>query len=233
MNKSITVGVTRTIASDVNFQMYIDFLYRFDQTIRIRVLSPRDTNSAEVGQCDGIMLTGGDDVHPARYGRQDLLPVVQKPDEARDAFEFSVVERALRKGTSILGICRGLQVMNVFLGGTLHGDLEQAGFRRHSSTVGVACEHRIHTVTGTQLEQQVVALQGTVNSYHHQAADQTAPSLTVSALSPDRVVEALEWKDPLGKGFLLLVQWHPERMTEEKNPFMRRVGAAFLQSMNT
>ena len=232
MKRTITIGITRTIASDEKFQKYVDFPYRFDQTVNIVVLSQHNDNGAEIDRCDGLMLTGGDYVHPALYGRPDLLSAAQDPDEARDSFECALIERALQRGMPILGICRGLQLVNAFLGGTLHGDLLTAGFETHTSEKGQECTHRVHVVEGTRMQKQMGNLEGMVNSYHHQAADAAAPSLIVSALSHDGVIEALEWKEPLGRGFLMLVQWHPERMMDEKNAFMCQVATLFLQSMN-
>ncbi|MCX6138747.1 MAG: gamma-glutamyl-gamma-aminobutyrate hydrolase family protein [Ignavibacteriales bacterium] len=232
MKKKVTIGITRTISSDEKFQKYVDFLYRFDQTADVIILTATDAGRATIDRCDGVMLTGGDDVHPTLYGRLDLLALAQDPDERRDAFECAVIDRVLQRGLPLLGICRGLQIVNAFLGGTLHGDLQSAGFENHASGKGTECTHRVHVVEGSRLQQQIGGLRGTVNSYHHQAAENVAPPLTVSALSPDGVIEALEWKEPLGRGYLMLVQWHPERMMDEKNPLMREVGNLFLQSMN-
>jgi putative glutamine amidotransferase len=158
---------------------------------------------------DGLLLVGGDDVDPAAYGanRPDLCEDV---DRARDDFEFAVVRAAAEGGVPLLGICRGLQVMNVALGGTLFEDLPtrvpEAAPHRVSGRDG---GHPVTAAAGSRLRALVGAERFDVNSHHHQAVARPAPRLAVVARAPDGVVEAAE---DAAHPFFLGVQWHPERM---------------------
>lgn len=143
---------------------------------------------------DGLVLAGGGDLHPSRYGqtmdREDLLL-----DPIRDAEEEALFHAFYARAKPILGICRGVQLINVFLGGTLHQHLDA-----HSN----CC----HPVTLSPPLAQILPGCTTVNSYHHQAVDQIAPVLTAAAYAPDNTVEALVHPSAP----ILGVQWHPERM---------------------
>lgn len=157
---------------------------------------------------DGLLVIGGDDVDPAAYGAAPhaaLGPV----DRARDRFELALVRAAAAGDVPTLGICRGLQVMNVALGGTLlqHVPEEVPGALPHGGRMDVA--HDV-TVEGRSALARIVGVTRLgVNSHHHQAIATPAPGLAVTARSDDGVVEAAE--DPTRR-LLLGVQWHPERM---------------------
>ena len=176
-----------------------------------------------VRRADGLVLTGGDDVHPRFYSQR--LPALLRakvlaPNPTRDLFEIALIRAALRQRKPILAICRGLQIFNVALGGTLVVDI--------GSQITGALNHRrqdrkdqaVHDITitpGSLLGQTVGARLG-VNSCHHQAAGRIAPGLCVTAASRDGVVEALEWEPGRGKRlpFLLAVQFHPERLAAKR-----------------
>jgi putative glutamine amidotransferase len=161
-----------------------------------------------VALVDGLLLVGGDDVDPALYGaaRPDLCEGV---DRERDDFEAAVVREAVSKGVPTLGVCRGLQVMNVALGGTLLEDLPtrvpDAGLHR----IPEEGTHPVRVEAGSRLHALLAAAALETNSHHHQAIDRPAARLAVVARSADGVVEAAE--DP-AHPFLVGVQWHPERM---------------------
>lgn len=143
---------------------------------------------------DGLLLAGGGDLHPALYGEarnSDRLSI----DAARDAEELALFEAFYACGKPIFGICRGIQAINVFLGGTLH---------QHIEDHGEGC----HPVCCTALLGARIGAAPMVNSYHHQACARIAPGLTVAARASDGTVEALVG----GSAPLLGVQWHPERM---------------------
>ena len=166
---------------------------------------PFDVPAGEiVDAVDGIVLTGGADLDPGLYGaaaETDDFP----PEPIRDEFELAILDRAIDTATPVLGICRGLQLINVAAGGTLHQHVEaHAGFELAPSTE----LHDVEMRAGSRLE----ALYGTrrsVNSLHHQTVDEVGRDLVVSATSPDGTVEGLEHESlPV-----LAVQWHPEMMT--------------------
>ena len=155
--------------------------------------------------CDGLMLTGGGDVNPKRYGGKSH-PKIFGVDDVRDAMEIYLVRQAVKRDLPVLGICRGIQVMNVALGGTLIPDLPA---HRHS---------RVHWTHPKQLP-----VCKCVNTSHHQAVDELAPGLRVVARAPDGVIEAVERP---GKRFCCAVQFHPERMPGTRRLFRALVAAA-------
>jgi putative glutamine amidotransferase len=138
-------------------------------------------------------------------------------------FEFDLIHRAIDQRRPILGICRGFQVFNVAMGGTLIPDIEAAGFASHRKGDTAERVHPVSIVSGSTLHSVVGATEGTVNTYHHQGLEKAGEGLLVSARSDDGIAEAAEWKDPRGKSFLLLVQWHPERMAEVASPFAKNL----------
>lgn len=150
--------------------------------------------TALADRCDGLLLAGGGDLHPARYGQTcacDGLSI----DAVRDAEEQALFDAFYARGKPVLGICRGIQAINVFLGGTLQQHVDG-----HAN-----CCHPVHC-TGWLAEQFGTNL--VVNSYHHQTTDRIANELTAVAHAPDGTIEALV--HPTAP--LLGVQWHPERM---------------------
>ncbi|MFC4454056.1 gamma-glutamyl-gamma-aminobutyrate hydrolase family protein [Deinococcus sonorensis] len=156
-------------------------------------------------QMDAILLTGGVDLHPRHYG-QSPRRGLGEVDEVRDAFEIALYRAAREHDKPVLGICRGMQVMNVLEGGSLHQHLPDVpGVWADHAQVARAptLGHEISFVAGSALG-RTHGSQALLNSYHHQAVDAVAPTLTVTASAPDGVVEALE-----GDG-LMAVQWHPE-----------------------
>jgi putative glutamine amidotransferase len=179
---------------------------------------------------DGVVLGGGVDVDPARYG-QALKPAANvEVDPERDATDIAVFERAWREETPILGICRGLQVVNVVLGGTLVQDLPSQrpaalpheGGPKHRTRR----DHDVRITAGTKLASAAGTGQMGVNSRHHQAVDRLAPGLTASAQAPDGTVEAVE---AAGRRWCVAVQWHPENLADD--PPSRRLFEAFARAV--
>lgn len=161
---------------------------------------------------DGVMLTGGDDIDPARYGEAPH-PTVDRLDPRREQADFALLERAEVAGLPILGVCCGLQLINVHRGGSLIQDIPaQVGARlSHRGTPEVQATHEIEVEPGTLLH-RLVGSRPNVNSAHHQAARTVGRGLRVIARAADGVIEGLEGTDPAR--FLLAVQWHPERITD-------------------
>lgn len=176
---------------------------------------------------DAVVLTGGPDVEPHRYGFRDTAGVC-RTNAARDAVEWEILERLQARPLPTLAICRGAQILNVFHGGTLVADLG-AGNAIHRRD---GDERRFHDVSirpGTRMHAIAGALGGLVNSSHHQAVGRLAPGFVVSAASRDDVVEAYEPVDGSARPFLLAVQWHPEGM-EPGLPLADRVLDALLSA---
>lgn len=223
------IALTKT--TPPKYLNYTHWLLRIDPEIRFGLLDEADDPLAELESCNGLLLPGGADVDPARYGKEDQRNVCTISEE-RDVLEFAVIEKALRLELPILGICRGLQIMNVALGGTLITDLPSAGFDEHHKLGGQDRGHSISIEPDSQIARIIGRTTGEVNSAHHQSADVVAPRLRITARSTDGVIEGLEWKEPQGKSYLILVQWHPERMSDQENPFTKNVAEDFIRQMN-
>ncbi len=174
------------------------------------ILAPERAAAALQG-VRGLVLTGGEDVAPARYGAQphERLGAV---DPDRDAAELALIAAARAQRLPILAICRGIQILNVALGGTLYQDLdsERPGPVSHSSDTST---HGVRVEAGSLLERTLGARAATVNSRHHQAIRDLAPDLRAVAWADDGVIEAAEPADPAA-AWMVAVQWHPEDLTE-------------------
>jgi gamma-glutamyl-gamma-aminobutyrate hydrolase PuuD len=172
------------------------------------LLPPVGTGFAELAdRLDGLLLAGGADVDPTRY-RQPAHPetIGVRPD--RDAFEFGLLDAALSAGLPVLAVCRGMQVLNCALGGTLHQHVpEQAGHDGHRPVPGVFGDTRVRLAAGSRIG-GLVGTEAKVRCHHHQALAEVAAGLTVVGTAEDDTVEAVEAAD--GR-FVLGVQWHPEQ----------------------
>lgn len=162
---------------------------------------------------DGLLFTGGEDVAPAHYG-EPRDPRCQEPDRERDLFEIHLARAALSQRTPVLGICRGLQLLNVAAGGSLYQDIRcRSGTRAYHAASGADRQKPIHAVRilpGTRLRGIMGVAESRVTSTHHQFVKHLAPGFRVAAESQeDGIVEGLERPD---HPFLVAVQWHPERM---------------------
>jgi len=171
------------------------------------LLPPVADVESVLGRLDGLVCTGGSDVEPARYGAQPH-PATDPPRTDRDRTELAVVSAALDQGLPLLGICRGLQVVNVLRGGTLHQHLpDLVGHDAHSPTPGAFGAHRVRVEPGSRLAGILGRDDVTVPTHHHQGVDRLGTGLTPVAWSDDGVLEAAEID---GHPFALAVQWHPE-----------------------
>lgn len=181
---------------------------------------------------DGVILTGGEDVEPARYG---ALPhaLLETPNPARDALELELVARARERRIPTLAICRGLQVVNVALGGTLVQDLasERPGNVRHGESSRRS--ERVHAVRleeGSRVARAIGEPGLRVNSSHHQAIARLASGLRATGHAEDGVIEAVETTD---EWELFAVQWHPEELYAAEEPWDRALFAAFCETLRT
>ncbi len=181
----------------------------------------RGPDIAAIDGIDGLVLPGGSDVDPHRYGYDDPDGVCNSTPDRDDA-EWAILDAAFTRRLPILAICRGMQLLNVYQGGTLLPDLPGHAAQddmRHA----VVCE------AGSALEMLVGRNDGTVNSSHHQAVNVPGKGLQVAARDPDGVIEAIEWINPVRKPWLAAVQWHPERMALD-DPFSGPIFRGFLQA---
>jgi putative glutamine amidotransferase len=170
------------------------------------VLLPPDAPENAPGllaRLDGLVITGGPDVNPALYGARPH-PETRATGPERDHWEAALLRAALASGLPLLGICRGMQLLNVVCGGTLVQHLENGEL--HLPTGNRYGSHPIRPVAGTRLAELLPEPEVEVPTAHHQAVDRLGEGLVVSALAADGTVEAVE-----GSGFVLAVQWHPEQ----------------------
>lgn len=210
-----------------------------DNKIEPIKLSYKLNNLEQIKQCDGIVLTGGEDIHPKYYGKtvgdvSQLLNLCNPNfmDEQRDEFEWKVCEYIFENQVPILGICRGLQLVNVFLGGTLIPDIPTAINTNHSKFYeGKDRYHTVDILPDSALSKIIKTNSGQINSAHHQSADIIANTLKINALSEDEIIEGLEQKDSLSKHYLMLVQWHPERLNDLKSAFSHNISKDFINAI--
>lgn len=190
---------------------YVQSLRRAGALVRWIPLADLDDAVRTALLCDGLLLPGGGDIDPALYG-QTPLPACGKPHVLRDRAEPPMLRAFLETGKPVLAICRGVQLLNVALGGTLLQDItpdRQVSHRAFSSRARGT--HSLQIVPGTRLRAILGSAEIIVNSMHHQAADIPGAGLRVAATAPDGVTEALELG---GYPFCLGVQWHPEHMSK-------------------
>jgi putative glutamine amidotransferase len=156
--------------------------------------------AATVARIDGLVIAGGPDVEPHRYGAE-RDPRTGPPAPARDAWELALIDAALAAHVPLLGICRGMQLLNVALGGTLVQHVDG-----HAEVPGVFGRHLVKPVPGTTYA-DVVPEESLVPTFHHQAVDRLGTDLVPSAYADDGTVEAVELPGP---SWVMGVQWHPE-----------------------
>ncbi len=208
---------------DTNSGPYEDALRQAGLDIEL-VVSPFDAPLTGFG---GLVLVGGTDVDPRLYG-QEAQPETEPPDTERDRLEFRLLDEAIRAGLPVLAICRGIQLLNVFLGGTLIQHLDSARHRKKPANRWEPA-HSIDVVPGTLLDEIAAAREWQVNSRHHQAIDRLGRGLRVAARDPeDKIIEAVDLPD---RRFVLGVQWHPEDQVSH-NSEQRRLFDAFAAVVN-
>ncbi|AKS36679.1 gamma-glutamyl-gamma-aminobutyrate hydrolase family protein [Mycolicibacterium goodii] len=181
-----------------------------------------DVADRVLDRLDGLVITGGPDVEPARYG-QKPHPQTNEPARDRDEWEFALLSGALMRGIPVLGVCRGAQVLNTALGGTLHQHLPDViGHTHHQKGNAIFGTSDVRTVAGTRLA-SLIGESSDAQCYHHQAIDRLGDGLVVSARDTDDVIEAVELP---GDHFVLGVQWHPEERLDDLRLFKAVVEAA-------
>ncbi len=193
-------------------QAYIDAVEEAGGVpILIPLVSQKTTVQKILAVLDGLLLTGGGDIDPGLFG-QEPHPALKVVDVGKDRLENLLLAEALKKDYPILGICRGMQIMNVVAGGTLLQDIPSSGPSRIQHLQRATAPGPSHTITiqkGSLLEKALGRLTLRVNSYHHQAVENLAPGFQATATAPDGIVEAIESERHT---FAMGVQFHPEMM---------------------
>jgi putative glutamine amidotransferase len=220
------------IALSSGSENYVNWIHRGDSTAEIVDLREMQVDSALnlLATCDAIVFTGGEDVVPSYYGKEyDSVRCESNP--ARDSLEFALIKESLRLKLPVFGVCRGQQILNVALGGTLIVDIptDHPGNTCHRCDDYTRCFHQVNVVQGSMLHTLAKADTGTVTTNHHQAIEKPAPGIRITAWSTDSIAEAMEWEENSDKPFLMAVQWHPERM-DVKSPLSMPLINAFLEA---
>lgn len=224
--KKITIGIT-DCSKYPNYEKWI----LNEPDVEVIRLSHKSNNMKDIEKCDGIVLSGGEDMHPRFYNKPEYLEYCHEIDEQRDEFEWKVLEYTENKKLPLLGICRGLQVANVFYGGTLVPDIPAFGKFNHSRFADKDRYHKVQVDANSELIKIVGADTGDINSAHHQSADLVGKGLVANAISPDGIIEGIERKEKGEQTFFQLVQWHPERMTDLQHPFSKNIKLSFLNAV--
>ncbi len=214
---------------DYTFNEYSEAIgYCGGAPVLIPVAQTKDTLEGILGRVDGLLLSGGPDINPKFYGEQPIAGLGEV-DEGLDRMELEAARMALGKDLPVFGICRGIQTLNVALGGTLYQDIpsQVPGAINHTQKADKAVTtHSIRIEGKTALHRILRASEIWINGKHHQAIKDAAPSLTVSAHAEDGIIEAVE--DP-SKRFVLGVQWHPEGTWKEE-PHSKKLFRAFVRA---
>jgi putative glutamine amidotransferase len=225
----IAVSVSEREKSRGNLSPYFQALLAAGaEESEIEMVSAADGPRVRAEHYDGILFTGGEDVDPSFYGEAKHHDNVHD-HRPRDVFEFALLEGALAQRAPILGICRGVQMINVGFGGSLYQDLKEDAapqFEHRQTDAGKTRQEATHSVLVTDAESSlgsIVPRSCRVNSLHHQAVKRVGRGLKVTARSEDGLVEAVESAEEYP--FLMAVQWHPEEMvkdsTEQREIFVR------------
>ncbi|MBT9164534.1 MAG: putative glutamine amidotransferase [candidate division WS2 bacterium] len=208
-------------SSDETISPYIEALKKVNDNFELITFFPEQEVNVNIS-IQGLLLTGGGDVDEGTH-YEEGCGEIEGVSKARDELEFSLLRIAYSRNLPVLGICRGHQMINAFLGGTLFKDLPCRGYQVHSGGV----MHEVTLNTNSFFGKKYGLETSLVNSYHHQGVSRLAPNLTPWVYSADYVLEAFEGKDSK----IIGVQWHPERSMEET--LSRMIFENFLEKVSS
>ena len=223
--ETIKIAISKT---NTNYSSWIDRNGNDVVWINLYSLSI-DSALTILKNCDGLLITGGEDVYPGYYGKLSDTSRCGKFNHYRDSLEFAIIDFALKNKMPVFGICRGHQILNVALGGTLiidiPDDFDTTVIHRQANWEN--CYHELDVALNSHLYIVSSVTTDIVNSNHHQGIEKTGQGLMISSYSKDSLPESIEWANAEGKGFLLAVQWHPEQM-EIDHPLSKNLAVEFL-----
>lgn len=231
-----TVAVTASIRQDGDtrrVRLTAAYVTALENAGLVPVIIPPLANEAAAAaildSVSGLVLSGGEDVDPARYG-ESRHEKIRSVNTARDATEAALVEGARDRAMPVLAICRGIQILNVALGGTLIQDIPSECDTKISHDEEAARDSRTHEIAiepGSRIAAAMGTMNCSVNSFHHQSVKRVAEGMRVTARSPDGVIEGLESIDDAW--WVMAVQWHPEEMNNSREPWDRGLFKAFAR----
>ncbi|MBS1909848.1 MAG: gamma-glutamyl-gamma-aminobutyrate hydrolase family protein [Bacteroidetes bacterium] len=217
--EKITIGITYCNRKEV-FANYEKWLSHdaWNADVEILQLSYGKNNLNEILNCHGLVLSGGVDIHPKFYGSNNLSYDFAPENgfqEQRDEFEINAYKAALKNDIPVLGICRGAQLINCILGGSLIQDLGSELNSVHKKDTQDKL-HPVNIEAKSLLAEIIMDSTMMINSAHHQAVKYLGAGLRVNAISNEGIFEGFEWEEKTGKPFLLGLQWHPERLMNDE-----------------
>ena len=228
------IAVSKAIP-EKSYRYYIRWLKYGDEKVETFDMYAIGMDSALqlLETCDGLLLTGGEDVTPDWYGMQDTAGLCEIHNNFRDSLEFALLKKAFEMKMPVMGICRGHQLMNVFFGGSLIFDIPQEVGTTviHRCQKADTCRHPVRVEPGSLLQQITGVPEGIVNTSHHQGVRELAPVMDAYAFTNDSLIESIGLKDSKYP-FMLGVQWHPERLDYEQNPLSGKIAGYFLKKVN-
>ena len=213
--KRIVIGLTPQGDGNKGYNISPDFIRALNSLGAVAITLPSVIDDDGLLQdalslCDGIIFTGGPDVRPSLFG-EEIIPSCGAINDERDAFEIKLYKMAMAADKSILGVCRGVQVMNIAEGGNIYQDIysQNGTMLAHHTLDGVRAFHNV-SVTNSAIFEKIGFSKNefTVNSYHHQSVKDLAEGYEAFAYSPDGLIEAIYMPS---RRFVAGVQWHPEK----------------------
>ncbi|MEW6409642.1 MAG: gamma-glutamyl-gamma-aminobutyrate hydrolase family protein, partial [Nitrospirota bacterium] len=209
------IGITTDIDGNRSYLRleYIDFVKNVGGIPLLITPTSVEDVMAIVDTIDGLLLSGGDDIHPSYYG-EEITAELKLTSNARTDFEIALLNEAIRARKPLLGICYGMQLMNIVTGGTLYQDIEKHRESRH--TVNIYSNTKLYDIVKVDVTD--------VNSTHHQSVKVVGKNIVVTAVAPDGIVEAIELQN---YPFFIGVQWHPERNPEDLSTMA--LASAFIE----
>lgn len=218
---SVIIGITHSY-EDNFIKLNLDYLKSISMFNAVSLIIPYSENIDEIlNLTDGIILSGGGDLSENLL-TEKISSKAENVNPERDIFEAELCRKAYEKNIPLLGICRGIQVINTALGGKIHQHIKNH-ISKYSDLEN-PIKHKIYIEKDSMLYKITKTETVSVNSYHHQCVSEISPKLKLCAISEDSIIEAVEGKD---RKFFLGVQWHPEKM---KNSFSKNIFKAFIDS---
>lgn len=229
----MTIGFSK--ASEAGkYQLYVSWLRSIDPTFEYINFYNMEVPEAlkALEKCSGLVLTGGVDVHPSYYGREGEENRCEL-DQSRDILELALIEKAISIKLPVLAICRGEQILNVSQGGSLIVDIPSDHGKSviHSSETDQLAYHTVKVDIASNLFRLTGKTTFDIVSVHHQAVKTLATCFRPTAFAADGLIEAFEWLEPEGKGYLSAVQWHPEK-GDYYNRESQLIGRDFIEAVN-
>lgn len=231
----IIIGISKASGSE-SYHNYGNWLKKLDSSVKIVDFYNLNNDSALklLNLCDGLVLSGGPDVHPVFYNRPQDKHLCSI-DNKRDTLEFALIKAAIKRKIPIFAICRGLQILNVALGGTLIADIPTQFQSNvvHQNQDKSDSYHNIKINNQTKFKEVFgfIPKNDIVNSNHHQGIDKLANELEPLGKSEDGLIEIFTWKNTKTNPFMVAMQWHPERLYEKNPELSDSLGIKFLNEI--